>query len=232
VICQFSISCPEPTPHAPTPGVITWAHGMELEPPEPPRAAVMAPEKLSRAACATELRWGSFLSVPSRGTRRHRLVRVSNRHAARGIAGNLRPRGGLGELAFKGVFSVGFPASPLFVGRLPVRFGTSKRAEIYRARRPLNFRPLPRGAFFSTPCTTWRPQQPPATQRNRPFFSSGAPACGARRAPGGAPRQSAAARRPTRPDAPASAPPCHRREPGRQKLICSGRIASTLGKSQ
>jgi hypothetical protein len=52
VICQFSISCPEPTPHALTPGVITWAHGMELEPPEPPRAAVMAP--------------GNYLAPPTR----------------------------------------------------------------------------------------------------------------------------------------------------------------------
>jgi hypothetical protein len=42
-VCQFLLACPEPAQHAPAPGVITWAHGMELEPPEPPRAAVMAP---------------------------------------------------------------------------------------------------------------------------------------------------------------------------------------------
>jgi hypothetical protein len=57
-----------------------------------------------------------------------------------------------------------------------MRFGASKRAEICRGRSPLNFHPLPRGAFFSTPCAIWGPQQPPAAQRNRPFFSSGAPA--------------------------------------------------------
>jgi hypothetical protein len=86
--------CP---PHMPqSPGVITWAHGMELEPPEPPRAAVMAPiNYLAPAACATELRWGPFLPVPSTGTRWHRWVRASNRHAARAVAGNSRPRGGL-----------------------------------------------------------------------------------------------------------------------------------------
>jgi hypothetical protein len=59
-------------PHMPqSPGVITWAHGMELEPPEPPRAAVMGygPEKLSRPAGSTERRWGAFLPVPSRGAR-------------------------------------------------------------------------------------------------------------------------------------------------------------------
>jgi hypothetical protein len=61
---------------------------------------------------------------------------------------------------------------------------------------PLDFRPLCRAASralrdlktggnlpgahclegrFSTPCPIWRPQQPPAAQRNGPFFSRGAP---------------------------------------------------------
>jgi hypothetical protein len=54
-----------------SPGVITWAHGMELEPPEPPRAAVIyGLDKLSRSAGATERRrwaggWGAFLPAPS-----------------------------------------------------------------------------------------------------------------------------------------------------------------------
>jgi hypothetical protein len=35
--------CPPHTYMTHSPEVITWAHGMKLEPPEPPRAAVMAP---------------------------------------------------------------------------------------------------------------------------------------------------------------------------------------------
>jgi hypothetical protein len=51
-----------------------------------------------------------------------------------------------GELALlRGVFRW-IPG--LFVGRLPVRLGTSERAEIYRARRPLNFRHCLEGRFF------------------------------------------------------------------------------------
>jgi hypothetical protein len=53
------------------------------------------PEKLSRFAGSTEPRWGAFLPVPSRETRRHRCIRVSNRHAARVIAGDSRARGAL-----------------------------------------------------------------------------------------------------------------------------------------
>ena len=80
---------------------------------------------------------------------------------------------------------------------------------------PLGFPPITSRGVFSTPCAIWRRQQPPSAQRNRPFFSSGAPAGHGGRQ-GGAPRRSAAARRPTRSDAPASAPPFHRRAPGRQ----------------
>ena len=92
-VCQFSISCPVPTPHAP----IAWSYHLGawdgVGTARTTQSGRYGPEKLSRAACATELRWGPFLPVPSRGTRRHRWVRASNRHAARAIAGNSRPRG-------------------------------------------------------------------------------------------------------------------------------------------
>jgi hypothetical protein len=68
VVCQFAISpalCP---PHmAQSPGVSTWAHGMELEPPEPPsQSGRYGPEKLSCPARATERRWGRAFAPPSR----------------------------------------------------------------------------------------------------------------------------------------------------------------------
>jgi hypothetical protein len=47
---------------------------------------------------------------------------------------------------------------------------------------PPKFPSIVSRGVFSTPCPIWRPQQPPAAQRNGPFFSRGCP-CGARRAP-------------------------------------------------
>ena len=95
LICQFVLACPVPTPHAP----IAWSYHLGawdgVGTARTTQSGRYGPEKLSRAACATELRWGPFLPVPSRGTRRHRWVRASNRHAAWAIAGNSRPRGGL-----------------------------------------------------------------------------------------------------------------------------------------
>jgi hypothetical protein len=93
-VCQFSISCPVPTPHAP----ITWSYHLGawdgVGTARSTQSGRYGPEKLSRPAGSTERRLGAFLPVPSRGTRRHRWVRVSNRHAARAIAGNSSPRGG------------------------------------------------------------------------------------------------------------------------------------------
>ena len=72
LICQFVLACPAPTPHMPqSPAVITWAHGMELEPPEPPRAAVMAPRNYIAPPAAPSAGGGpsSQSPVPSRGQR-------------------------------------------------------------------------------------------------------------------------------------------------------------------
>jgi hypothetical protein len=81
-VCQFLLACPEPAQYAPAPGVITCAHGMELEPPEPPRSAVMAPRNyLARPPAPPSCGGGpSSQSRAERGARRRRWVRESNRH--------------------------------------------------------------------------------------------------------------------------------------------------------
>jgi hypothetical protein len=100
LICQFSTSCPALCPpHMPrSPGSYHLGAWDGVGTARTTQSGRYGPEKLSRAACATEHRWGPFLPVPSRGTRRHGgtagCVRASNRHAARAIAGNSRPRGG------------------------------------------------------------------------------------------------------------------------------------------
>jgi hypothetical protein len=95
VVCQFVLACPTPTPHDP----IAWSYHLGawdgVGTARTTQSGCYGPEKLSRPAGSTELRRGSFLPVPSRGTRWHRWVRVSNRHAARAIAGNSMPREGL-----------------------------------------------------------------------------------------------------------------------------------------
>ena len=121
LICQFSISCPVPTPHAP----IAWSYHLGawdgVGTARTTQSGRYGPEKLSRPAGSTERRWGAFLPVPSRGTRRHRWVRVSNRHAARAIAGNSSPRGGFPAgrsnppLSFTNIGFSGCSRSPILV---------------------------------------------------------------------------------------------------------------------
>ena len=77
------------------------------------------------------------------------------------------------------------------------------------------FRPLPRGAFFRPHAPSGGASSPLQPSETGHFFLA-VPLRGTAGARGGAPRRCAAARRPTRPDAPASAPPFHRRAPGRQ----------------
>jgi hypothetical protein len=63
-----------PTPHAP----IAWSYHLGawggVGTARTTQSGRYGPEKLSRPAGATERRWGPFIPVPSRGTRRHRWV--------------------------------------------------------------------------------------------------------------------------------------------------------------
>jgi hypothetical protein len=68
-------------PHIPqSPGVITWAHGMELEPPEPPRAAVMAPRDYLAPPAAPSA--GGGASSQSRAEGQGSTLVVAPLHAA------------------------------------------------------------------------------------------------------------------------------------------------------
>jgi hypothetical protein len=88
VVCQFVLACSVPTPHDP----IVWGYHLGawdgVGTGRTTQSGRYGPEELSRPAGATERRWEPFLPVPSRGTRRHRWVRVSNWHTARAIAGD------------------------------------------------------------------------------------------------------------------------------------------------
>jgi hypothetical protein len=108
LICQFVLACaalcPDPT-CTPIPNRLNWAHGMELEPPEPPRAAVIWPRKISSPRRRLRASAGGGASSQSRAegqARQHRWVRASKRHAARvGNCRGLEFTGGLSRWPLK-----------------------------------------------------------------------------------------------------------------------------------
>jgi hypothetical protein len=96
-----------------------------------------------------------------------------------------------GELALKGVFSVGFAAS-LLLGGFPCALGPKNGRKFTRDAPPLNFRPLSRGTFFRPHAPSGGPSSPLQPSETGHFFSWDAPAGHSRRQE--APGQSATAR--------------------------------------
>jgi hypothetical protein len=115
--CAAHPTCPCPNCPELSPGRMGWSWNRQNHPERP-----LWPEKLPLPARATDSRWRpTFLPSPEqreeRGTRWHRWVRVSNRHAARAITGNSMP----GR-----PFSAGQPNPPFQIAS----FGNSRLSSI------------------------------------------------------------------------------------------------------